>query len=115
MPEPHVFDAANTAWSGDSRYNGVFIKILETRASHAAASVVLMLIGVNRAEPLHTHDIETETTFVQAGEGSITLGEEVVKLRPGMGVTIPPGLEHSLRSEGDIPLELIVTHSPPVR
>lgn len=115
MPEPHVFDAASTAWSGDSRYNGIFIKILETRASHAAASIVLMMIGVNRSEPAHTHDIETETVFVQAGQGSASFGDEMVKLRPGMGVTIPAGTAHNLANEGDIPLELIVIHSPPVR
>jgi mannose-6-phosphate isomerase-like protein (cupin superfamily) len=64
---------------------------------------------------MHTHAVETETAYVLAGEGLLKVGDQETRLTVGMGVTIPPGLPHSLRNTGDAPLELIAMHSPPTR
>ena len=42
-------------------------------------------------------------------------GDEQSTLTAGMGASIPPGTLHSLRNTGEIPLELIAIHMPPVR
>jgi len=36
-------------------------------------------------------------------------------LKPYTGASIPPGLTHSLRNVGKIPVELIAIHTPPAR
>jgi mannose-6-phosphate isomerase-like protein (cupin superfamily) len=59
--------------------------------------------------------VETETAYVLAGRGLLSHGEQETVLETGMGVTIPPGLPHSLRNIGDTPMELIAMHSPPTR
>ena len=62
----------------------------------------------------HVHEQASETAFVLAGTGMLTLGSTEIALQPGSGVTVAPGTPHSLRNTGDVPLELIAVHSPPL-
>ena len=48
----------------------------------------------------HYHKEVTEIYYILDGAGSMELGEDVVKLEPGVTILIPPGLPH--RAWGDV-------------
>lgn len=115
MPEPHIFDTSAIPWTEEARFPGIAFKLLETRATHPAVSLVLARVDVGKAIQTHTHPIETETAIVWAGQGVIKIGDQELPLSVGVGITIPPGLAHSVHNTGDVPLELFAFHSPPTR
>jgi len=115
MSNAHLFNAGDMPWTEDPRFPGVGFKILESRATHPTTSVVLVRLDPGVVINTHVHPIETETAYVLAGQGTLTHGDQETRLAPGMGVTVPPGLPHSLRNTGSEPLQLIAMHSPPTR
>ena len=102
-------------WAEDTRFPGISVKILESRATHPTTSVVLVQLDPGVVINTHVHPVETETAYVLAGRGLLAHGDQETALETGMGVTIPPGLPHSLRNVGDEPVQLIAIHSPPTR
>jgi mannose-6-phosphate isomerase-like protein (cupin superfamily) len=40
----------------------------------------------------------------------MTVGGEIVSLRPGTAVSIPPGTAHATRKTGDAPVRLVYAH-----
>ena len=110
---PHFFDANAMAWRPHPRFPPVITKSLETRESHPAASVTLVQVGAGGVVDTHTHDIETETAFVITGRGRLTFGDDERMLEAGTGVTIPPGIPHSLRNTEAQPMEILAIHIPP--
>lgn len=115
MAGAHIFDTLAITWTEEARFPGIAFKILESRATHPAISMVLGRVDAGRIIETHTHLVETETAYVLSGRGLLKVGDEEMLLTAGMGVTIPPGLPHSLRNAGDAPLEVIAMHSPPTR
>ncbi|MBI1879766.1 MAG: cupin domain-containing protein [Chloroflexi bacterium] len=115
MQEPHFFNANEMLWAEPPEFPGIKIKALETRATHPAASVILAQVAIGGAIPTHVHEQATETAYVLAGRGILTTDNKKTPLETGAGVTIPPGVAHSLHNTGDIPLELIAVHIPPTR
>ena len=62
----------------------------------------------------HYHEGYDEVYYVLSGLGSITIEGHSSTLRPGAAVVIPRGQRHSLKSEGDDPLEFIIFGTPAV-
>jgi quercetin dioxygenase-like cupin family protein len=56
--------------------------------------------------PRHTNEIEHQQ-LVLAGEATIGLGDEVLKVKAGDVIHIPAGLPHWYRAEGDQPFEFL--------
>jgi len=115
MNEPHFFDANEQEWMPHPQFAGILTKALETRATYPAASVQLVRVEPGVTISRHTHPLETETAYVLAGQGVITLGEAEHPLLAGTGLTIPPGIPHSLTNTGAEPMELYAIHIPPTR
>jgi mannose-6-phosphate isomerase-like protein (cupin superfamily) len=115
MQAAHLFDANKMAWTAHPSFSEIRVKVLETRETHPAASVMLVQVDVGGVIKTHVHEKETETAYVLAGRGTLTLGNDETVLEAGTGVTIPPGLSHSLHNTGDTPMDLIAVHIPPVR
>ncbi len=115
MSAPHFFDAQGQPWTPHPTIPGILTKPLETRATYPAASVQLVQVAAGGVIGRHTHAVETETAYVLAGEGVLQWGDEERALTPGTGVTIPPGIPHSLRNTGEAPMEIYAVHIPPVR
>ncbi len=111
----HIFNTNTIPWTDDARFPGIGVKILESRATHPTTSVVVVKLDVGIAIDTHVHAVETETAYVLAGRGLLVHGEQETVLELGMGVTVPPGLPHSMHNIGDEPLLLIAMHSPPTR
>lgn len=115
MPSAHIFDANATDWVAHNLFPHIQTKVFETRATHPWASVMLVQVAAGQGIDTHTHPTETETAYILSGEGLLTHGDEQTVLKAGMGVSIPPGLPHSLRNIGDGPLEAYALHMPPIR
>ena len=56
----------------------------------------------------HYHKRSTESYYVLEGKGKLDLDEDVIDLKPGVIVLIPPGVRH--RGHGDF--KTIVTGTP---
>jgi mannose-6-phosphate isomerase-like protein (cupin superfamily) len=115
MSEVHFFNANAMEWTGHERFPDVRFKALETRATHPHASVMLVRLAVAGDITPHTHEKETETVYVLAGQAWLTYGDEQTLIEPGTGASIPPGIQHSVHNTGEIPLEMVAIHMPPIR
>ncbi len=122
MNEAHLFDINTIAWTDHPTLPGLQVKGLEGRATHPHLSLMLVRVEVGGVIPRHAHDVATETALVVAGQGELCLDVDeaghagrVVAFTPGVGVSVPPGLYHSVRNVGDAPLEILAIHTPPTR
>ena len=115
MAELHLFDANSIEWSEHPQFPGLFIKILETRATHPGASVTLTRVSVGCSIGTHTHPVETETAYLLSGTARLVAADNEYILAPESGATVPPGIAHSLHNTGDVEVLLIAVHVPPVR
>ncbi len=55
------------------------------------------------------HD-DQEALYVISGHGELRVGDDVVELRPGTAVYVPPGTPHAARRTGDDPVQVVYTH-----
>lgn len=113
MIEARVWDANADEWAASSQFPGLLIKPLETRATHPCARVTLVQLAVGGTIATHVHEQETETVFVLAGSGVLSVEEREEPVRAGMGATVPPGLAHGMRNVGEVPLQLYAVHTLP--
>lgn len=124
MTQAHLFDINTIAWADHPTLPGLQVKLLEGRATHPHLSFMLVRVEAGGVIPRHAHDVATETALVVAGQGELHLDtqvcdtsqeQEIVAFVPGVGVSIPPGLYHSVRNTGNTPLEILAIHTPPTR
>lgn len=64
---------------------------------------------------LHRHHETEELYHVTAGEGLLTLGDEVLKVSRGDTALIAPGTPHCIEALGDAPLHILCCCSPAYR
>ena len=62
----------------------------------------------------HTHPAEEEIIYILSGAGAILAGEQEIRLEPGVGVFIAPGMVHQIRVDAGESLRLVTLFSPPV-
>jgi quercetin dioxygenase-like cupin family protein len=66
--------------------------------------------------PLHSHPyLETVTVLEGEGEGWIEGSNELISMRPGVTLVIPPGARHWFRATGARPLHTYGVHASPHR
>ncbi len=111
----HVFDANAIAWTEHPQFRGLFIKVLESRATHPGASVTLTRLAVGQSIGAHMHPVESETVFVLQGRARLVVDQSETMVEASGGATIPPGAVHSLHNIGEDEIELLAIHVPPVR
>jgi len=61
--------------------------------------------------PWHNQEQE-EVYFIIEGVGEMCLGEEVIEMRAGQLVQIPPGVFHQMSNKGSTPLKMIYCYGP---
>ncbi len=115
MPDLRRLDTTTLEYSEDTRFPGIAIKLLETRATHPTSSVIIARVAVGGEIAEHVHPAETETAYVLSGDGVLHTAEGDYHFAPGVLVTIPPGVVHRLVNTGDVPLEVFAFHTPPTR
>jgi quercetin dioxygenase-like cupin family protein len=64
------------------------------------------------AMPLHTHQRETETTYVLDGMLWVQVGKRVTKLGPGQTIVKPVGVPHTCWNEGRQPARFLDVVTP---
>ena len=55
----------------------------------------------------HTHADMEEVYFVISGEGIMVVGDDEFPIKPGDGLYVPPGVYHTTRQTGNIPLTVL--------
>lgn len=115
MTKARRYDTNDMAWTQHPQFPRIRVKHLETRATHPAASMMLVQIEAGGIVEPHVHQVETETAYVLQGQALLKVEAEEITLAKGVAVSIPPGLAHSLVNTGDDVLELFAVHTPPVR
>jgi quercetin dioxygenase-like cupin family protein len=111
----HFFDADQIEWTEHQQFKGLFIKVLESRATHPGASLTLTRLAAGQSIGTHTHTVETESVYLLKGSARLVLDGNEAALRASSGATIPVGVAHSLHNVGDGEIELLAIHVPPVR
>lgn len=69
-------------------------------------------IAVKKSVLPHFHKNHSESIVVISGKGDMMLGEEKIKLREGIQVSIPKNTIHSVIVKGKKPLRVISVQSP---
>ena len=71
------------------------------------------LVQIQTREPLHVHRRHDGTAILLEGEGTLILGKDHVKMKPGDVVTVPRNVLHAYINEGNAPSVVYVIFSPP--
>ena len=62
----------------------------------------------------HVHPTQEEVIYIVSGKGKLVSPVNTVDLEPGTVVYIPIGLHHQTVNDGDEPLTMVTSFSPPV-
>ena len=74
--------------------------------------LVVMSIPPNNFIPMETHK-GSQFIRVEAGTGVIRSSKNSKRLKDGVAVIIPPGIQHEVKSTGKTPLKLYIIYAPP--
>lgn len=121
MDHLHLIDLPNIPWQPHPTLAGVLTKVVENRASHPLADVLLAQVLPGGSIPWHVHEQASETVYLVQGTGCIlyapapdqlqTPSEAV--LSTGAALTVQAGVWHSVVNSGAEPLILFAFHTPP--
>ncbi len=94
--------------------DGSIIRELMHPAVHGneKQSLAEATIPVGMQTQLHRHGMTEELYYITAGEGVMTLGDEVFPVTVGDTIAIMPGMPHCVRNAGKVPLTLLCACAP---
>jgi len=114
MTLPHVADLTAGEWQEHARFSGIYMKGLLTSADNPLASVNAVHVPPGGNIGRHRHAQQVETVWVIRGNAILTLDQTEVSIRDGQIIAIPIGLEHALRNEDQVLVELLTFFTPPL-
>ena len=76
-------------------------------------SVIQERVPPGRSEIRHYHQRALQFFYVLAGEATLEIDGNIVRLKPGEGLSVEPQIGHVLRNEGGADLEFLVISVPP--
>ncbi|HZT84729.1 MAG TPA: cupin domain-containing protein [Gaiellaceae bacterium] len=79
----------------------------------AAQSLAEAALEPAQATDRHYHGRTEEIYLVTKGSGTLEVGGETRRVRPGDAVLIPPGAWHTLENDGTSELTILCICSPP--
>lgn len=88
------------------------VLIDRARLPDAGVAVAVYRYDPGVQGPAHTHAAETEVYYCLRGSGTVRVGGEVFRLKPGTVVYIPPGIEHQTRSDHESELKFVAFFTP---
>lgn len=115
MAEVRFLSTHDIDFKQDDRFPGIRTKLLESRQTHAHASVIIAQVAPGGEIPRHVHEAESETAYILSGRGKLITDSGEYPFGPGVMVTIPPGLAHGVINDGSESLEVFAFHTPPTR
>jgi len=113
MVLPRVADLMTGEWQEHARFPGIYMKSLLTTADNPLANINAVQVPPGGSIGRHHHARQLETVWIIKGEAILTLDQTDVHLRNGQIIAIPIGLEHALRNEGQVLVELLTFFTPP--
>jgi mannose-6-phosphate isomerase-like protein (cupin superfamily) len=114
MVLPRVADLITGEWQEHARFPGIYMKSLLTTADNPLANINAVQVPPGGNIGRHHHARQLETVWIIKGEAILTLDQTDVHLRNGQIIAIPIGLEHALRNEGQVLVELLAFFTPPL-
>jgi mannose-6-phosphate isomerase-like protein (cupin superfamily) len=75
-------------------------------------SIMHWISGIDGLAPNHVHDRYEETFYIIDGVLEFTLGDELMVVRSGDFIRVPPGTRHGFRNKSGRPVPMIVTLAP---
>ena len=60
----------------------------------------------------HVHVDEDDSFYILSGEMIFEAAGEEVVASPGTFVLVPPGVEHTFRNDGEVPVRMLNIHAP---
>jgi len=114
MNPPRIADLAMGEWQEHTRFPGIYMKSLLTSEDNPFASVNVVQVPSGRMIGHHHHPQQIETVWIIKGEAILTLDQTDIHLGDGQIIAIPIGLEHALRNEGQVLVELLTFFTPPL-
>lgn len=64
--------------------------------------------------PAHTHSMEEEVIYIHSGFGQVFFNGVPENVEAGAFVSIPPGVEHSIKNNSQDAMRVIYFFTPPV-
>ena len=114
MTEPYLFRASATEWRDHPTLPGIRIQALQDSTASPPASVSVVQVEPDGEIIPHFHADRHETAIILSGTAVLTLPSGDHLLSPGDGVTVPPGVTHSLRNNSREPVRILAFHMPPL-
>lgn len=91
----------------EGEYDNVHLKKL-----YSSKDASSFLIWVKDEVPPHYHETHTEHVYVIEGTGIMLLNDEILHIKPGDIITLPPGTIHAVQRTGSTPLKVLSVQSP---
>ena len=96
-------------------HSGTRNRRLTDRAFCPGFELVMGEVAPGGEAERHHHDGEHQAMVVLEGECQVTLGDDAPqRCGPGAIVRIPPGLDHHVLNDGELPLKVLIVYSPPL-
>src|SRR5438067_603194 len=89
----------------DQNISNTTIREYETSSVH--------LVQIRGAEKPHRHQYHDSVVFIEAGQGTLYLGKNAVKVKTGSVIFIEHNTPHYFVNEGAEPAVALVVFSPP--
>lgn len=114
MVMPRVVDLRAGEWQEHARFPGIYMQFLLNTTDNPFANINAVQVPPGGLIARHRHTQQIETIWVITGKPILTLDQQEVVLRDGQIIAIPFGLEHALRNEGPVTVELLTFFTPPL-
>lgn len=83
------------------------------QASVEGLAVGMTILPPGKASSFHSHDEESETWVVVAGEGEVRVGDERETVGPECVIFLPRNIKHQIINTGREPLRMFWIYTPP--
>ena len=85
------------------------------RVLYTGHNLQLVLMSINPGDEIgaEVHDDRDQFFRIEAGEGEITIDDNVYHVKADDGIIVPQGAHHNVKSIGTEPLKLYTIYGPP--
>jgi quercetin dioxygenase-like cupin family protein len=92
--EAQVFDVQEQVKKGNPRAGFTLQELVKTPTYTVGA------VAVQHEIKMHRHADGDHNVYILSGQGTVTLGEKQVPVKPGMLIYIPKDLPHGIKAQG---------------
>jgi mannose-6-phosphate isomerase-like protein (cupin superfamily) len=90
----------------------ITVKISKAKHGVSGISFLVEKMDPGRKMRVHKHLDNDELIFIHRGQGTLTLGDELIEVKTGTVAFVPRGTWHGLDNTGNENLQMIFQYSP---